>query len=384
VRRLSFAPLLAIPFVIELLPPIPVRAQEMSFAGAWTLNRSLSDVPKEMGFSVNWMPVSSGGQAAAPSGGVRGRRGGGGRSGPLPAGAFAGSRESYDEAQRRQFLTGEARNPPPRLTITETPSALSITDDQGRARTLSTTAIQQMIDLQGVTLAVRTTHAPDRYIVLYEVEQDRKLRFTYSRVASPPQMIVDVEFLEHGTPGDKARLVYEPGTADPVSPPTTAPAAMTTAAGAAKTATGRPAETFDQRPGGELKGLKSLGVVVEDLSKQAIACGLNQRALEAAMSKRLTAGGLSVRRNADDDTYLYINIKTDQLPSGSCLSRYDASLYTHTTAKLSYGDRSVLVRVELMHRGGIANSGAGQHGQAITNELENDVDRFVMQIRVAN
>src|SRR5262245_9761958 len=168
------------------MAPMPVRAQGMSLAGAWTLNRSLSELPKEMGFSVNWMPVpSSGGQAAAPNGGARGRRGGGSRSGSLPPGAVTGSRESYEEAQRRQLLTGEARNPSPRLIITETPSALSITDDQGRARTLSTTAIQQLIDVQGVTLVVRTTYALDRYVVVYDVEQDRKLRYTYSRVASP-------------------------------------------------------------------------------------------------------------------------------------------------------------------------------------------------------
>jgi hypothetical protein len=41
---------------------------------------------------------------------------------------------------------------------------------------------------------------------------------------------------------------------------------------------------------------------VEDLSAQAIACGLNHDALEAASSKRLTDGGFAVRKNSDEDT----------------------------------------------------------------------------------
>ena len=32
--------------------------------------------------------------------------------------------------------------------------------------------------------------------------------------------------------------------------------------------------TFNQQPGAELKGLTKLGIVVEDLSPQAAACGL--------------------------------------------------------------------------------------------------------------
>src|SRR5205085_5451606 len=112
-------------------------------------------------------------------------------------------------------------------------------------------------------------------------------------------------------------------------------------------------ETFDQRPGAELKGLKSLGILVEDLSGPAIACGLNHDVLESALSKRLTDGGFSVRKNSDEDTYVYVNVMTTTLPTGTCVSRYDAFLYTHATAKLSYRDRPVLVQASLIHRGGI-------------------------------
>src|SRR5260370_2502338 len=45
------------------------------------------------------------------------------------------------------------------------------------------------------------------------------------------------------------------------------------------------AQAFSQQPDAELKGLTKLGIVVEDLSAQAAACGLNQGALETAVSK---------------------------------------------------------------------------------------------------
>ena len=154
--------------------------------------------------------------------------------------------------------------------------------------------------------------------------------------------------------------------------------------GAAGGAKATAPETFDARPGAELKGLKELGVLVEDLSAQATACGLNHDALEASVSKHLTDGGFTVRKNSDEDTYVYVNVMTTTLPSGTCVSRYDAFLYTHATANLSYHDQPVLVQVSLMHRGGIGSSAAAAHGAAVVRALESYVDLFVTQVRDAN
>jgi hypothetical protein len=133
-----------------------------------------------------------------------------------------------------------------------------------------------------------------------------------------------------------------------------------------------------------LKGLRSLGVLVEELSPQAIACGLSRDAIEAAVAKQLTDGGFSVRRNSDEDTYVYINIMTSSAANGLCVSRYDAFLYTHAAAKLSYRDQPVLVQVSLMHRGGIGTSAPSAHGAAVGRGLAGYIDLFVTQIRNAN
>src|SRR5262249_35807694 len=128
----------------------------------------------------------------------------------------------------------------------------------------------------------------------------------------------------------------------------------------------------------------TLGLLVEDLSTQAVACGLSHDAIEAALAKRLGDAGFTVRKNSDEDTYVYANVMTTRLSDGTCASRYDAFLYTHATANLSYRDQPVLVQVSLMHRGGLGTSAATGHAAAVTRGLESYVDLFATQIRDAN
>jgi len=369
-----------------LLTAPPDVQSASPLAGVWTLNRSLSELPREIGFNLQWIPSSSGtGQSAGSTGGGggRGRRGSGGGGGGRGSGAanpFATTRESYEDARRVQLLTAEARNPPVRLMVVDTPAAVTITTELGQSRVLHPDGREESIELQGVPIPVTSKRDGDRLVVVYRVEQDRQVRYTYSRSADATPLIVEVQFLEHGA-GDKARLVYEPG----IATETAAPSAAAPAAPTGRPASGSPTpEAFDARPGAELRGLKSLGILVEDLGAQAVSCGLNRDAIEAALSKRLTDGGFAVRRNSDEDTYVYVNVITTSLPTGTCVSRYDAFLYTHATANLSYHDQPVLVQVSLMHRGGIGSSAPTAHAAAVARGLENYVDLFVTQIRDAN
>jgi len=368
---------LAMTAAAALLADARAAAQPASaLDGVWALNRSLSEFPREMGFDVDWIASPTGdGQSAGSSGGGRGRRGsGGGARGS--AGPFSMRRESYEDARRVQLATAEARNPPARLVVVDTLAAVTITNELGQSRSLRPDGKEQSIEVEAVPIPVTTKRDGDRLVVTYHVEQGRDVRYTYSRSAAPPQLIVEVQFLEHGE-GDKARRVYEPGAGADTA--TSRPAAAAPASPASQAR-----ETFDARPGAELRGLKNLGILVEDVSAQAVACGLNHDAIETAVSQRLTAAGFTVRRNSDEDTYLYVNLMTTTMPNGTCVSRYDAFLYTHATANLSYRDQPVLVQVSLMHRGGIGSSAATAHGAAVVRALESYVDLFVTQIRDAN
>ena len=372
-RRIILLATLAIAATAGAQPASPL-------AGVWTLNRSLSEFPADIGFNPAWLRAAtgdaqgSGGNTGGRGGGRRGSSGaGGGRESASP---FADRPESFDDARLLQMLTADARNPPVRLTLLDTMSAVTMVNELGQSRTLHPDGRQESIELQGVTVFVTSKRDGKELVVTYRAGQGREVRYTYAASASPARLTVDLQFLERGT-GDKARRVYDAGTAVPNQ----APAGAATPGGSS----GQPAaDAIDQRPGAELRGLKSLGILVEDLSAQAIACGLNRDAIESAMSKPLADAGFAVRRNSDEDTYVYVNIMTSAGANGTCISRYDAFLYTHGTATLSYRDRPVLVQVSLMHRGGMGVSAPSAHAAAVVRGLAGFVDLFVNQIRDAN
>jgi hypothetical protein len=376
--RSGWAAVLVVATIVGSPRPASVRAADgPDFSGRWALNRELSQFPREVGFGTDWLPTAGSSQGSTAGGG-RGRRSGGGGSGN---GAFPARRESEDDARRLQQLTAEVRNPSAHLIIVETPAAVSITDDRGRSRTVHPNGKEEVLQLEGVPVGVTSRWEAGRLVVAYLVEQGRELRYTYSRVANPPQLVVEAQFLEHGG-GDVVRRIYGPASAtDTVVAATVAPPPATAKSASAERL---PDQTFNQQPDAELKGLTKLGIVVEDLSAQATACGLKQPALESTLSKRLSDAGFSVLSNSDEDTYVYINVKTTSVSNGLCVSRYDAFLYTHTTAKLSYQQTPVLVQVSLLHNGGIAGGSPAAHAEAVTRGLQEYVDQFSKRIRDAN
>ena len=291
------------------------------------------------------------------------------------------------------------REPSARLTIAETPTAVTITNERGQARTFHPNGREEQLQLDGVPLGVTAKREAGRLVVLYSVEQGRDLRYTYSRTTSPPQLIVDVQFIERGR-GDGVRRIYEPdsgnetlaaattatspATAKPGAGLSAVPASNSTAASAPALENRLPTQTFNQQPDAELKGLTKLGVVVEDLSPQATACGLSQGTIETAVSKRLADAGFTVLGRSDEDTYLYVNVITTSLSTGLCVSRYDAFLYTHATARLSYQGAPVLVQVSLLHKGGIAGGSSSAHAQGVLRGLQESIDQFSTRIHDAN
>ena len=373
----------------------PVWAQDTSdFAGRWTINRALSQFPPEIGFGLSWASARGSG-VDSTAGGGRGRRGSGGGG----AGVFTGRPESEDDVKRVQQLTAEVRNPSAHLTIVDTPAAVTFTDDRGQSRTFHPDGKADVLQLDGVPVGVTAKREAGRLVVLYKAEQGRELRYTYSRGASPPQLVVDVQFIERGG-GDGVRRIYEPARASETlaaataasSPATTTPGVGLPAVNTSDSSKGAvpgsvdriSGQTFNQQPDAELKGLTKLGVVVEDLSPQAAACGLNQGTLETAVSKRLSDAGFKVLRNSDEDSYVYVNVITSSLSNGLCVSRYDVFLYTHTTAKLSYQETPVLVQVSLLHKGGIGGGAAAAHAAEVLRSVQEYVDQFATRIRDAN
>ncbi len=156
------------------------------------------------------------------------------------------------------------------------------------------------------------------------------------------------------------------------------------AVGVAVLCIAHPALAQNQRVDAELKGISLIGVVVEDLSSQAAACGLKRETIENAAEKALAGSGLKVVRNSDNETYLYVNVMTTSIQPGLCVSRYDTYLYTHTTATLSYQTAPVLVQVSLIHEGGMAGGASAGHADTIVRSLSQYIEQIAARIRRAN
>jgi len=369
--------------VAAIADPTSLSAQNPTqLAGAWTLNRQLSQFPTDIGFSADFLGALEPG--AGPVGGGRRRGGGGGNGGGF--GAPRVVRETEGDSQRISTLTDEVRNPFDHLTIAVTPTDVTITPDRAPARTLHTNGRDDTVSLGRVTSVVNTTWEDGRLVVVYKAGTGRQLRYVYSLNANPMQLIVDAEFVERGG-GDKVRRVYTPTVAaDTKAAPASAPAAAT-APSAAPAVPAAPATTgigaIDQRPDAALKGLTRIGLVLEDLNSDAAACGLKQDALEATVSKHLSDAGFKVVRNADDDTYMYVNINTAKASTGLCVSRYDVTIYSHAAARLPHTESAVLLQVELLHKGGIAGGAPDAHANGVTKSVLEYVDQFSTRIRNA-
>lgn len=369
-----------------LAAAVPVRSSADQapphIDGRWTLNRSLSQIPRDVGFNLEGLP-SAGGTRAAPATGGRGRRGSSG--GGVTGDPYRSRPQSADEASRVRQLTAEVRSPSAHLTVTEAQGTVTITTDRGQPRTLRPDGKEMVLQLDDVPVRVTSTWEAGTLVVVYHAEPNHDIRYSYASTASPAQLVVDIQFVERGG-GDSVRLVYEPTSdtesAAPAPSASSSPTALRQATGSASPQAA--AQPFNQRPDAELNGLNALGIVVEDVSAQATACGLNKDTIETALSERLSKAGLKVRRNADEDTYLYVHIITTGPSNGLCVSRYDAFLYTHTTATLSYQSKPVLVQVELMHKGSMTGSALTSHPASVLRALQEYVDQFATRISTAN
>jgi hypothetical protein len=353
-----------------------VSAQRASgLSGQWTINRELSEIPREIGFTADWMKSAAESDQSGGAGGRGGRRSGGGssRGGANP---FAVQRESADDAKRLQILTAEVRNPPKQLTIVEAPDAVTITSERGQSRTFHPNGRDDVLSIDDVPVGTNAKWEAGHLVVLYNVEEGHQLRYSYSTSSSPARLRVDVKFVERGG-GDSAVMVYDPGIAS--EPRQTVNAPSSTASNPVS-----PAQPVNQKPGSELKGLTRVGVVVEDLGSQAAGCNLNQSSIETSVAKVISDAGLRVARNSDEDTYVYVAIMTTSLPTGLCVSRYDVSLFTHTTATLSYQASPSLLQVSLLHKGGLSGGGPSAHAAAVLQGVKQYVEGFTAQIRDAN
>jgi hypothetical protein len=118
------------------------HAAELTVAGAWTLNRELTQLPPEG--EARRLP--EGERGAGRGGRVGGGRGGGGRAGGIGGrglGGFGGAKPDEDNLRRIEAIRRRLTDIPDRLIITRSADGVSITDGFGRSYSLKTDGKKQ-------------------------------------------------------------------------------------------------------------------------------------------------------------------------------------------------------------------------------------------------
>jgi len=376
-------PLLVVLSIFTVLAASQPAPPDIS--GVWVLNPALTERPAEVGFNPDWARGGPGG----PGGDER--SGGGRRGGSGGMGVPQTSRESVDDSTRVQQLTGEARTPPTRVTIVQKADSVAIADDQGHSRTFHPNGRLDDLTLGTVPLPTTARWDAGGLVVVYDVSKGRQLRYTFTPLTNPARLSVEIKFLERGHEGDVVRLTYERPDAHAravLSGTATAPAPPPAAAGAPPpTEAGADVPSARPRvlpPGSELRGLTTIGTVVEDLSAQGAACGLDQAKMKSSVARLLADAGFKTERFGNEETYVLVSVVTSRLPDGMCISRYDTSLVSQADATFPYLKGLVAVQVALLHEGGMAGGSPAAHATAVMEALTKSVNSFVTQIRAAN
>jgi hypothetical protein len=187
-------------------------ASRPDLSGTWTLNRELSEFPRETGFDPDWL--NGGSEKAGETG--TGRSGGGGRAGRTGRSGGGGSIrtpgpgthfESEEDTKKIQELVNEVKNPPVRMTIVQTDTAVTISDARGWTRTVHAGGKEETLQLNAGPIGVVTKWEDPKLVIRYLVEKDRELRYRYSRTETR-RLAVEVQFAEHGH-GDVIKRVYD-------------------------------------------------------------------------------------------------------------------------------------------------------------------------------
>jgi hypothetical protein len=195
-----------------LLPIVASGQGVVDLSGKWTLDTALSDSPEQIAAAIRIDLGQGGGENpfADSGGGAANGRNGGRRGGESRPSGAQHHQPNADEQKRIDELTESLRYPPATLTIAQTPAAITVTDEQQRARTLTPTGKREKQIVGSASLDVATRWEGPQLVSEQDLGGGRLVRYTYSIVATTRQLLVRVAIdRTPGFPGPfQIRLVY--------------------------------------------------------------------------------------------------------------------------------------------------------------------------------
>ena len=193
-----------------ILPLAAFGQSPVDRSGKWTLDTVLSDSPEQIAAAIRIDVGQGGGANLFSESGSRGRGNGGRRGGEPRSGSGRNHQPSAEDQKRIDELTESLRYPPTALSITQTASAITVTDEQQRARTLTPNGKREKQAVGSASLEVASRWEGPQLVSEQDLGGGRLVRFTYSIVPSTKQLLVRIAIdRTAGFPGPfPIRLVY--------------------------------------------------------------------------------------------------------------------------------------------------------------------------------
>ena len=198
--------------IFMLLPIVAWSQGAVDLSGKWTLDTVLSDSPEQTAAAIRIDLGQGGGENpfAESDSGAADHRNGGRRGGESRPSGAQHHQLNADEQKRIDELTESLRYPPTTLTIAQTMTAITLTDEQQRVRMLTPTGKREKQAIGSVSVDVTTRWEGPQLVWEQDLGGGRLVRYTYLIVPTTKQLLVRVAIdRTPGFPGPfQIRLVY--------------------------------------------------------------------------------------------------------------------------------------------------------------------------------
>jgi hypothetical protein len=188
-----------------------MAAPPVSLAGRWSLNRQLSQFPKEVGFGITMPsegPVQGGRSSSGGGGGGRRRGGSSGGVGQSGSSGLLGAesvRESEEDAKKIKELIAEAKDPSPILNISQTETTVTVTDSQDRMRAFHPNGKEETQEVGAGPFGGTARWKGQQLVVQFTIRKDRSFQYTYSR--SPTGQLIVETRLDDGRRRERDEVI---------------------------------------------------------------------------------------------------------------------------------------------------------------------------------
>lgn len=128
-----------------------------------------------------------------------------------------------------------------------------------------------------------------------------------------------------------------------------------------------------------LKDVGKVNLIVEDLSREAMACGVTAQNVRDAFAAKLTGGPLTLiddaaAKNDTQATTIYVKanvmaLSIENVVNAPCVSHVAVSLYGYQKVPLTATKRDAMARVELWEKGTMFATAKEGHGRRMSEAM---------------